>query len=288
MKPVMSPEDPLYEGFGINHQSSETCTSSAQKQKPSCNGLYITANETSPLLKNILTPLTVHAADKESNNDENEEYPSPVDEPQSYIPMFRSSFGEPFAPSQHEQPVMSINRPISAERRRSSMIDIHDFTKRIDSLRSMRPFKLIGTAGSLVNWNNFTKLTDELKLIENKPERQYYEYQNDIAQRYIEVDNLLDTGIHISMIENYEENSMIQDYEENHYPIEAEGIRKMTVGAPADIDIEGGKAMGYSQDDNSALVRTAIYVNFLVNLVLLIADQPFFQLEEEDWNHLVS
>ncbi|GMG38651.1 unnamed protein product [Ambrosiozyma monospora] len=245
-KAVTTPEDPLFEGFETNYQSNATATTSAQiTQNSSSNGSDTIANETSPLLTNSLTPLTTQVEYRETNSDENEECSSPVDEPQPYIPMFRSSFGDPSALSQDQQTGMSIIRPISSERRRSSVIDIHDFSKRLDSLKSMRRYKLIGTAGSLLNWSNFTKSTEELKQIKNKSVRQYYESQNDMAERYIEIDKLLDSGIHISMIENYAQND---------YPIGAEGIKKTTVGAPADIDIEGGKAMGYSQDDNSALI----------------------------------
>lgn len=112
-------------------------------------------------------------------------------------------------------PSVSINNPTQEPsfRHRVSifadpLVDPEELDLRVNSLRSMRPFGLIGVSHRLIDWNRYRASDAKLaKMRFQKDLKKYYVDQNEIIDRYIDVDHLLDTGVHYEMIQNYEDNT---------------------------------------------------------------------------------
>lgn len=132
-------------------------------------------------------------------------------------------------------------------------------TERYENLQEMRPYRLIGKSKPWTDWNQFIKSRDELKNTSNRKLRKFYEKQNDLCESYIEIDQLLDSGISVSMLRVYGE-----DLERIHEP------QDLRQGAPANIDTESSPLIqSKNQKEESNVIMLAIYVNFFVNFVLL-------------------
>ncbi|VEU21919.1 DEKNAAC102949 [Brettanomyces naardenensis] len=214
-------------------------------------------------------------------------------------------------------------------------VDVDQLYRRVDSLRSMRPFGLIGRARRLTDWSRYRVSDAKLaKLKSNRKLRKFYTDQNELIDRYVDVDRLLDTGIHYEMIRNYEENtssgssSGTSDEEteedenenaDNQRPHDIESGEAATTanipatvadatitssgtatskpshltsvpiakssskfsntshhhapnkGVPGNIDSEGARVLGVGQESTGRTVLVAIYINFVVNILLLFA-----------------
>lgn len=126
---------------------------------------------------------------------------------------------------------------------------------RVENLHEMRPYRLIGKSEPLADWANFIKSGDEIKKIKSKSVREYHVKQNDLIMRYIEIDQLLDSGISVSMLQGYGEDGVNNRH-----------------GAPANIDSEEMPLLDQEHNTRtrSNLIMFAIYVNFFVNFVLLV------------------
>lgn len=133
-------------------------------------------------------------------------------------------------------------------------------TSRYENLQEMRPYHLIGKSVPLASWEKYRKSDEEIKTVRNRKVRKYYEKQNELIDRYIEVDKLLDSGIPVSMLRVYGD-----DLQQFH--INPQDSRQ---GAPANIDTESSPLIGTSRQEHGHIVMFAIYVNFFVNFVLLL------------------
>lgn len=132
---------------------------------------------------------------------------------------------------------------------------------RYENLQEMRPYHLIGKSVPLQSWEKFRKSDEEIKSIKNKKVRKFYENQNELIDRFIEVDKLLDSGIPVSMLRVYGD-----DLQQFH--INPQDSRQ---GAPANIDTESTPLMGSAtRQEQSRIVMFAIYINFFINFVLLL------------------
>jgi len=69
------------------------------------------------------------------------------------------------------------------------------------TLRELRPFTLIGQSHPLFPWE--TARHKDPQKIKSRPVRNFYEHQNGIIDSLEEVDDMLDTGIHASLLEEY-------------------------------------------------------------------------------------
>lgn len=159
-----------------------------------------------------------------------------------------------------------------------------EMAERIDSLNLMRPFKLIGNAQRLINWEK--KRTNDLVLKCCSPDiRRYYEFQNDLIDRYKEIDSLLDTGIHIEMIQNYADNTSSDSDDGEEIDLESQTMTKSSTGVtttkkdthrkvpivPGNINFEGAKLMGHQDGEaEGKLITFAIHFTFILNFFLLI------------------
>ncbi|KAG7894084.1 uncharacterized protein OGAPODRAFT_16461 [Ogataea polymorpha] len=154
-------------------------------------------------------------------------------------------------------PAMSINNPLSHDRRLSSLLNLDQLYERLDAMRHMRSIKLIGAVPEPIQWLNYYKHKDELKKLKNKQTVKFYSAQNEMIERYTAVDKLLESGIHISMLDGYNTSN-------------AEDGLQFT-NPPANIDLEGGRMIGFDSEENVAIIDLAIKVNFAINVVLLVS-----------------
>ena len=163
---------------------------------------------------------------------------------------------------------------------------------RANIVRELRPQKLIGRIGPLYDWQCCYKEESELEKLPKRV-RSFYEDQNSLIEKYQEVDKLLDSGIHHTMIQNYSERNDgenngrngSQQSQDNNYPdLDANShytseqalkpprpqLHRRASAVPGDVDLETGNVLGYNKADEIAMVNFAILVNFFANIVLLI------------------
>ncbi|EGW34047.1 cation efflux family protein [Spathaspora passalidarum NRRL Y-27907] len=150
-----------------------------------------------------------------------------------------------------QQPVFQDNQSISSsgEYRRMSVVDI---------VNALRPARLIGKWKPLANWYDY--YISDLEKIKSRSVRSYYEEQNELIEKFQEIDNFLDAGkIHYNMLTTYgQPNTTVRTkYSRLH-------------DVPGNIDQDVAKLLGYDEDDHQSQVLTAILVNFLINILLLI------------------
>lgn len=207
---------------------------------------------------------------------------------------------------------VSVNNPLNLGRRLSVFPgdNFDELYKRVDSLKLMRPFRLIGHVRRLVNWKNYEVSEDDIVKIKKREVRDFYREQNDMIDRYEDIDLLLDTGIQLEMIQNYADNTSSDtsssisepDGEYEHtliqqngetltVPVKAKKMKKkfsddteisetsrstrrkrrvQLSSVPGNIDLEGAKILGSPHESSSAVVQYAIYFNFLLNVLLLV------------------
>ncbi|ODQ82447.1 hypothetical protein BABINDRAFT_159038 [Babjeviella inositovora NRRL Y-12698] len=154
--------------------------------------------------------------------------------------------------------------------------------ERIENLQDMRPRDLVGEY-KRVSWNDFAVSQRELKACKNKLVREFYDDQNELIERYEEIDALLDSGITLTMLHNYGSDidtpTMVR--EASSSVVDDVGDRQTSglyqydtilsrAGAPGNIDIEGGTLLGYNKENDDSVVAYAIMVNFVVNFALLL------------------
>ncbi|TID21206.1 hypothetical protein CANINC_003486 [Pichia inconspicua] len=215
----------------------------------------------------------------------------------SIMPMLKhaKTFSSCILPTSDVALPMSINNPINYNRRLSLVPgnDLNSLYERVDSLKLLRPFKLIGKAGKLIDWE--AKKVD-ISTIKSKKLRQFYEDQNELIDLYEDVDMLLDTGVTIEMIQNYADNTSSEgsgDEEIDNHSLDCieEGVlapvsilkkKKNNKTAdtnrgynnlpntPGNIDLEGAKIYGSAEHAGSKIVQYAIYFNFGLNVILLL------------------
>ncbi|KAK9460954.1 cation efflux family-domain-containing protein [Lipomyces oligophaga] len=88
--------------------------------------------------------------------------------------------------------------------------------------------------------------------------RRHYEAQNELIERYIEIDMLLDSDLSQNMIREYTQQP------------ESSSTSRPSNAVPANIDVEGQAYLNADQrEDYSGIVTLAIVVNFLINIFLL-------------------
>ncbi|ODQ63156.1 hypothetical protein NADFUDRAFT_63217 [Nadsonia fulvescens var. elongata DSM 6958] len=117
----------------------------------------------------------------------------------------------------------------------------------------MRTSNLIGVGKSLVDWSQYRKSDIELSQIKKKSVRKFYEAQNELIDKYIDIDSLLDSGIPESLLKVYGEDLF-----------ESSASKNRRQGVPANIDSEFS-----DRSETAAVVMFAIYVNFIINIILL-------------------
>ncbi|QPG77167.1 hypothetical protein FOA43_004573 [Brettanomyces nanus] len=176
--------------------------------------------------------------------------------------------------------------------------------ERVHSLVSMRPYRLIGGARRFIDWSKYLSSEEKLRRVPKGPVHHFYTEQNELIERYIDVDKLLDTGIHYEMIQNYEDNTSSENSESENDEDDRDGDHTETQGdvedyddddhhhhsmqsatapfpsgehhasnnaVPANIDSETARVLGVSEKSDNSIVLTAIYINFAINILLLLA-----------------
>lgn len=154
-----------------------------------------------------------------------------------------------------------------------------DHTQRMSILSVLRPEKLIGKYESVATWRD--RLVD-IASIRSRKLRSFYEEQNELIERYIEIDNLLDYGkVHLNMLSTYTEPkrknlaALNEDAENllnnltSHQMEQSTTYNSRLNGVPGNIQ-EGGQYLGINEELASREVYTAIVVNFFINFVLLV------------------
>lgn len=169
----------------------------------------------------------------------------------------------------------TVESPVPFQRSHSFYSQLHvsrqtmvnsasDGFTRLESLHEMRPHRLIGNSHSMKNWPELLKSDGELATMK-KPLREYYEQQNEIINRYIDIDRLLDSGISLSMLRGYSDDLSAISISEMHHH-----AGNQRHGIPGDVDFESSPLMGSVRQEKSSTVMFAILVNFFINFLLLL------------------
>lgn len=96
----------------------------------------------------------------------------------------------------------------------------------------MRPFRLVGVSEPFCEWQDFRKDDQFLSSLKNKETRKFYEKQNDLIDRYSEIDRILETGFQIDMLREYG-----SDLREIHDNITYQSNQKLQPGPPSATDV---------------------------------------------------
>ncbi|ODV90741.1 hypothetical protein CANCADRAFT_15629, partial [Tortispora caseinolytica NRRL Y-17796] len=130
--------------------------------------------------------------------------------------------------------------------------DRQESVSRINNLQQLRSNYLIGESKPLTDWGEYLVDIDMVR----RPTQliQFYLNQNDLIQRFITIDNLLDsTKIHRNMIEDYEHDAR----------------RRQSI-VPANAHHQMLPIL-HANEATTSIVNLAIYVNLALNAVLLAA-----------------
>lgn len=177
-------------------------------------------------------------------------------------------------------------------RENDKLVNYVEKSSRLQFARELRTYKLIGNITRLFQWDLCYKDEKELKSIKNKRLVQFYEDQNELIERYSEIDKLLDSGIHHKMIKNYAERNNHQintfdltddnygstDNEDGLSPINSRKsvspvrpqVHRRNSAVPGNIDSETDNLLGYNKQEEIRLVDSYISLNFATNVVLLV------------------
>ncbi|CAN6672571.1 hypothetical protein TRVA0_046S00914 [Trichomonascus vanleenenianus] len=177
----------------------------------------------------------------------------------SFYDTFASHSGSPMSAGVSTSHSHNLHTMLQYQQQGSPRDIEETFSLRFENLQEMRPYHLIGRSEPLADWRSLKKPESEMALIRRKAARRYYVRQNDLLDRYMEIDALLDSGISVSMLRVYG-----QDLREIHAPVD------FRQGAPANIDTEGSPLISKNRQEDNSTVMLAIYVNFFVNFVLLV------------------
>ncbi|KAJ8102821.1 cation efflux family-domain-containing protein [Lipomyces tetrasporus] len=123
----------------------------------------------------------------------------------------------------------------------------------LPNLHELRAQYLIGNTKSPYDWASLLVDEEHLRKMSYR-ERKFYEQQNELIERYIEIDCLLDSDVSHTMIHQYSQES-----------------RRQRDAVPGNIDEEGQLHLAAdARDEYSGFVTMAIMVNFLINVFLLV------------------
>ncbi|KAK7206044.1 cation efflux family-domain-containing protein [Myxozyma melibiosi] len=123
-----------------------------------------------------------------------------------------------------------------------------DSISRLTNLLERRSRALIGNSKALTNWEE--KRVD-LSTVKNRKLRKFYQEQNELIDRYSEIDRLLDSKIPENVLQVYGDESVHRHLE-----------------VPGNIEEEGLPLLGYDPDEERG-IRMAILFNFVLNVFLL-------------------
>lgn len=134
---------------------------------------------------------------------------------------------------------------------------------RVENLQEMRPFRLIGVSVPPCDWETVRRPNEWVSALPSRSGLQnYYVRQQELIDRYAEIDRMLDSGFQFSMLREYG-----NDIGEDESPVPS--IKRQ--GAPANIDGDVPfLGIGPSKESHSAVVMFAIYVNMAINVILLV------------------
>lgn len=147
--------------------------------------------------------------------------------------------------------------------------------RRMSVLNELRPEKLIGDWSPVADWKAGYVDPKLVKWLSGL--RKFYTEQNELIERFSEIDNFLDYGkIHLNMLNTYTDPknpkkllSLEEEPEQSLEPMEQTNSKSRLNAEPGNIR-EGGQFLGYDEEQSSQSVLVAILVNFAVNTVLLI------------------
>lgn len=167
---------------------------------------------------------------------------------------------------------------IKTSKENDKLLNYLEKSSRIDTVQELRHLSLIGKTIKLFNWDQSYINESKLKSFKNRKIRAFYLKQNELIDKYKEVDKLLDSGIQVNMIRNYsdrngEDNNnnygSIDDDLEANIQISRPINHRKDSAVPGNIDLETGVLLGYNKEDEIKIINFAIIVNFIANIVLL-------------------
>lgn len=154
--------------------------------------------------------------------------------------------------------------------------DLEDPQTRLSILSVLRPERLIGHYDVLADWEE--SFIDDLSKVRNRKVRKFYEEQNELIERFREIDHFLDYGkIHLNMLNTYtdpnQDGNVLGVLEEEAPQYETDMQKSNSKSRinelPGNIR-EGGQLLGFDEEESSYQVHLAIMVNFFINFLLML------------------
>lgn len=154
--------------------------------------------------------------------------------------------------------------------------DLEDPQTRLSILSVLRPERLIGHYDVLADWEE--SFIDDLSKVRNRKVRKFYEEQNELIERFREIDHFLDYGkIHLNMLNTYTDPNQdgnglgVLEEETPQYETDMQksNSKSRINELPGNIR-EGGQLLGFDEEESSYQVHLAIMVNFFINFLLML------------------
>lgn len=195
-----------------------------------------------------------------------------------------SSFVKPSDSWERRPSFLGLGSSINISKENDRLLNYIEKSSRLDTVHELRHLSLIGNVTSLFDWSKSFKDDDDLKKIKNKKLRNFYSNQNELIEKFQEVDKLLDSGIQVNMIRHYSDrndqrelggaNSVCPDDDGVNYGAAEQdqgrrSLHRKDSAVPGNVDLETGALLGYNKADEIKLINFAILVNFAANIFLL-------------------
>ncbi|RVD83427.1 uncharacterized protein DFL_007813 [Arthrobotrys flagrans] len=194
--------------------------------------------------------------------------------PRATTPLLPSLLHSPSLISLRQPSTLSIDTTTNVDH-----VHPHDPLRRASlamTSESLRSQRLVGTNNRRYRWERYRTSVEDLSKIKNKKVRGYYENVNRQIDRYIWVDQLLDSALVPRLVGAYSgvgrrEGTIAEEDEENgggSVPKTPLRRRPSFVRKMADEEtplLEGGE----SGEGDEGIVKVAIYVNLAANTILL-------------------
>lgn len=139
--------------------------------------------------------------------------------------------------------------------------DLENSSARTEILRELRSEQLIGKSKPLFDWNAVYKPPADL-LDASRGAAKYYESMNEQIENLVEVDQLLDSGINVSLLEEYGDDI---------------GVEEPRQRRPIPVTIHNAPQRGHT---SAAVVKFWINTNLIANVFLLVGKLVVFYMTD--------
>lgn len=131
--------------------------------------------------------------------------------------------------------------------------------RRTLTLQELRPFALIGISVPLFPWE--TRRIKDLSRIKSKATKEFYKHQNEVIDSLEDIDELLDSGIHTNLIEEYGDDIGQESPRQR---------RRQPLALFSPVNDAENEVRGESRELSQKVVYFWINLNMAANVLLLL------------------